>query len=70
MNMIYIPDIPAQMIDNNKKQSYALQIISTGGLLQYPQERIGESGSECPRVESVLKRDETTKENKIKSKEK
>ncbi len=68
--MIYIPDIPAQMIDNTKKQSHALQIIGTSGLFQYPQEAVRESRSECGGMESSIKRNESPKESENKSKEK
>ena len=63
--MIYIPDIPAQMIDNNKKESHAVQISSANEMDVLTETRNGEGVGKRNAEYKIA-----SEESKIKSKEK
>lgn len=75
MPKIYVPDIPAQMTEEqinsqSKTENDAIQEFSGSGILQHSQEGAGEEGGERERMEQGEQGDESTKESKVESKEK
>lgn len=68
---IYIPDIPAQMIEPTiKSEENAIQEFSTSSLLQHSQETATEAGGERGGVESGNEGQEISEESQTKDKQK